>query len=442
MGSLFGNIQKNNTGTGENTAPVEPTPVPVENTQEQAAIPPAAPAPESGGVFDISAQKQDQAGGLMENIIQQKDQAADQGSLLDTSSLKKFKQFSGATGFKEHHYYTVVKAALGLVVILALGINIFFYTQLSPSFTLFGVNTSTNWKTSLDEVQIAHNKVVRKKLTLAKMHLDTIADRIDNYFKTAEQSKRNVLKTEITDLYKNIKSELNFEVVPLALAGQYDNELDTKQTYQQAFISQIDREISDIRSEFSNETGTETQQKEAKIDIQVLETVKKIYQQKPLRTNFLSITLDEKNFDEGLRQIFTHINDLSESNYSLIAQIQTNRIDWADTINRIRAITRQVDPHHASEKWKSLSSIIYTSLSLSDEKISIAGSVKTKDSKNFTKIADLIDLFEASDEFENATSRSFAKSYNPQTKEYQSSLQINFNFQKPDDTTDSESSNN
>lgn len=421
--SLFGNI---NQGEAQNKTA----------QQAQPEIPAAASNEKNEkNVFSLIQEQTGQQSGdanVMNTIIHQKEVGKETGSVLDTAALKKLSGFTPSTTLKEEQYLTLGKIILIMVLIVSLGTHLFFYTQLSPTFGLFGANVFQKWSGAKQKAMTSHNELVERKLILAQTRLDGLLGLAQNY----GEDKQASTKTQIIETFKELKNFINIDRYPTDAIALFGSESETDTAYTENFVSNIDGEINDLKAKLTEDNISGDQIKERKITIQLLETVKKLYQRKPIRTAILAIDLESANFAEELNNLVKQVNELSQTNFSIIRQIQEKRIEWDPIIKKITKITQQIDPNHASKRFKNLSTIEYSSFALAGDKLTISGTLKTKDSKNFSQIADLIDLFEQDEQFMDVSAQSFAKSHEPENKVYISALQIELTLQNGSEVRD------
>lgn len=420
MSSLFGNISKGSPDSNKNE--------PVNNSTESNNIQPESQTPNVFSLLNQQTENSTQnSPALMDTIIQQKDSKTESNSILDSSAFQQLSNFTPSTTVKEEQFFTLSKIfAIFLVSVLAI-LHIFFYTQLTPEFNLFGANVYKKWENGREKVQQSYNELLVRRLILAQIKLDTILNFAQDY----KEKKTPGSKSAIITYYDDLKNLLNVARYPAESLDMYPSEIDADNSYSQSFLDSIDAEIADLKTKQSEE-----QTQEEKITMQVLETVKKLYQRKPVRTAILALDLNEENFDEKIGSLVNEVNNLSVTNFALITQIRGSRVDWDPIIKNITKITQQVDPNHASKRFRNLSTIEYSAFSLDNKNLTISGILKTKDSKNFTQIANLIDLFEKDSMFKDVSAQSFSKSFDQENEFFFSAIQIELTLQDGEDERD------
>lgn len=388
-----------------------------------------------GNVFSLMEQQiTPQETGLMDGIIHQKDLTKDTGSVLDTAALKKLSGFTPASNLKEEEYATVAKIILIITIAAVAAIHLFFQTQLAAGFKLLGANVTHKWQDTKENSLVTRNDLVKRSLLLGQIKLEEILNLGQKY----EESRDEEVKKQIQAAAGELKDYLRPEKYPREVLGFYANEAEADSVYTAHFINQIDAEITDLRKKSETESN-QNEADENKISVQLLESVKRLYQKKSVREEILALDWQKTDFEENLKKITAAINSLSQNNYSLIKQIQSGRLPWANIIKAITAITQKIDPNHAGKRFRDLATIEYSSFTLTGDRLTISGNLKTKDSKNFTQIANLIDLFEKDSLFKEVTAQSFAKSFDPEKGVYLSTLQIQLTLQSAADDRDQKS---
>lgn len=109
--------------------------------------------------------------------------------------------------------------------------------------------------------------------------------------------------------------------------------------------------------------------------------------------------------------LIKEVNSLIVNDMSVIQEINSQRIRWADIINEIEQRTREIDLHYSKDFFDTVGGIRYTSFDFdaNNRRISISGETKTINTTTFTRIADLIDKLNSSNMFKNGEMRSFSK---------------------------------
>lgn len=390
---------------------------------------------EKGNVFSlIEEQIAPKEASLMDGIIRQKDLSKDTGSVLDTAALKKLSGFTPATSLKEEEYATVAKIVLIITIAVIAALHLFFQTQLAAGFKLFGANVTHKWQDAKENSLVTRNDLIKRSLLLGQMKLEELLDLGQKY----EENRDEESKKQIQAAANELRDYLRPEKYSREAIAFYVNEAETDSFYTAHFISQIDAEIADLHQKSQTENN-QNEADENKISVQLLESVKRLYQKKAVREEILALDWEKSDFEENLKKITAAINSLSQNNYSLIKQIQSGRLPWETIIKTITAITQKIDPNHAGKRFRDLATIEYSSFSLAGDRLTISGNLKTKDSKNFTQIANLIDLFEKDPLFKDVSAQSFAKSFDPDKGVYLSTLQIQLTLQSGADDRDQKS---
>lgn len=336
---------------------------------------------------------------------QEKKEVAGQKSILgQVPIIPTFTKLKEITAVETKREKIIAKVALITSLTIALFTFGFFYIDLSPTFSLGGSqNTTQKYTAAKEEVIQVEADLILTNILTARLYLDEISVEIDNYFsnkKSKDNAKLNTAKTNIKNLLEKIKTKF-----PSSLSDQ-----DKEKTLE------ILRNKKD---------STKENQEESKN----IQNVIKLMQNAELQGLILGADI-KKLENEEFEKFLTDLRNKDKNELSVIASLQTKRINWAEVMQEIENITREVDNVFGKGLFEEIGGVTYTGYSFDalSGKITVTGSTKTMDSRTFTLIANLIDAFEKSEKFKNVDKRSFAKSQSDEG--FNATLKLDFELEK------------
>lgn len=395
-----------------------------------------------------SASKADELASTFDNIFSQtkkpeKDSKMVKSILVQKEALEKMKPILGnapdlgKTLEVEREYrlkrkMRLLQSAFAGVVVVALGMAFFFYTQLSPQFTLFGVNLvqrleDTN--TNLRKLQTQINKSRYLAVQLALNELSYQADRFlgnfmrsrdpalslaeKNVFLANVEDAKKIMPSLLSDIRANLTSEFFVKTVSI------DHQSTDEELRQQAEFDLKSALAYDRKALGPNPTNAEDIQN-AKLFDQTL----KLVGNRGLLGTLQNISID--NFqrsldayvqdydlqkDQQLRKTLDSVLASSKSQLAVIADVKRNRITWSQIVQQIETVTTKTDPVFGKPLLSPDKNIVYNGYEFdaATQKIVLSGTTTTRDGKNFTLMSDLMSQLEQSPYFSDTEMRSFSK---------------------------------
>jgi hypothetical protein len=334
--------------------------------------------------------------------------------------------------------WTSILAKISLF--LAIGVLVFFYSQLQTRFELFWKNPAQQLAGLESSIEAEQTMLNRYHWTLAKFALDDFSVMADHYLYQrvqyeSEWTSRNTkleLEEELFVLSADIKSSLTIvkENIsePLYPEGYDFSDLtlaDLKSRYENLLLQDIELKKQEL---LTKEGGPYT------TDIANLSSVANLINHKEFQALLLSTNLDGDLSTETIESLFQVSMEVSESPFLTFLNIKNSRVNSTNLLQNIDSITGTVDPLYGSAV---LSYIDYSTISLDTEEnnLTLRGSVRTDDSLNFSMISDLIDAFEQSSLFADVSTRSFSK--NEDSEEgYMAHFMLEMTLQSGEDERD------
>ncbi|MFA5842093.1 MAG: hypothetical protein WC882_00210 [Candidatus Gracilibacteria bacterium] len=337
----------------------------------------------------------------------------------------------------------------GFLVKLSLLIGIFtfvfFYSQLTPGFNLFGVlgkNPVTRLADLTTSVQEEQTTINLYTLLVAKFSLDDFIVTADTYlYKASEYNSEYTssntkaelavelaaLKTQIQTSLSTVKTNLLKPVYPKALALSAGDLLGLEDLYSTLLQERI---INEEESLFATGAADET----LSIELDNLEGASLLFSNKDLKQKLKALDLETELTDDVIQSLFSMATQVSTNEFAIILNIKSARVNWTELLTEVTSVTKEVDPLYATALE---SNITYSGISFdaADQTLSLRGTTLTDDTKNFSLISDLVDEFEKSPLFANASNRSFSKS-GEEDEGYNASFSIEVELQQGSDDRD------
>lgn len=330
--------------------------------------------------------------------------------------------------------------AVILLALLSLG---FFYTQLSPTFDLLGgnpVQKSAEVEESIKKIQTEKSG---DNYLIAVFKLNRFSLLADSYFYNQNQidseytseNTRHSLQEEQAELQEEIKlvlgtvqEKIKERLYPKELVSLETDVLALEKEYEERLNSYFEEKITELKNQFAA-----AESDELKSEIRNLESAQILFKNESFRKPIIALDLANLT-PEQMEEILGEVNQISQSDFSIVAQIKDQRINWSEVISRIEEVTKEVDPLFGSEIEGNLSYLSY-SFNSREQTITLQSQTKTDDAKNFTLISNLIDALEKSTYFKDVSNRSFGKTENRENG-FMASFTLKFKLQEGEDERD------
>jgi len=324
-----------------------------------------------------------------------------------------------------------------VVTLAALGMIFFFYSQISPTFDLFGANPTARLTDINKNLRSAQTSINKYRYLAAQLDLNTFSFVSDDFLdKTSKMSLTNLTPAQEADLIARvsqavqdlpnlvatIKENLTPDIVIDTYRTEAEEELTPELILQQA-ETDLRNLLLDERKQLTKNTELSDENEQ---DLRLVDnTLKLIGNNKLLSTIKAASVQDfqaeiaayaetlESTKREELQKFMGNILASTKSDIATIGAIKSQRTSWLWIIEKIEEVTTQVDPNFNSGLFEVTGlEVVYTGYELdaTSNKIILSGITKTSDAKNFSIISRLIDEFEGSQYFENVEMRSFSKS--------------------------------
>ncbi len=352
-----------------------------------------------------------------------------------------------------------LRAAMTFFVIAFLaagGIFFYFYSQLSPTFDLFGKNPTTQL-TELNKNLRSSQAVINKHRYLAaQLDLNSFSFISDDFMdKTNQLTLKQLTPAQITAISNSVAEAA--DELPARLLAIKDNltpaiVIETYQTEAEAEMTpesiEKDAEAA-LRESLLEERKKLTQSSELSEnydqDLRLIDNTLKLVGNSKLLNSIKGANPEKFREDllayadsldvpqrEALQKIMGDILATTKSDISTIGSVKAQRTSWLWIIDKIEEVTIGVDPNFNSGLFEVTGlEVVYNGYTLDAQSgaVVLSGQTKTIDSKNFTLITELIDAFEESPYFKNVEMRSFSKSGDDITG-FTASFNLNLTIEK------------
>lgn len=373
---------------------------------------------------------------MMETIVSGKTSVADKLKPILGSSPQLKKTLEQEKEHRQKKMLRTSQVIFAVSFFLALGVSLYFYSELSPSFNLFGPNTTaklTDMNTSLRSLKTTANKYryLAAQLDLnsfsyaAEQYLDKTAKLADpdvsDTYKTTLRADVSELQNSLPVTLENLRKNLGQDIITATYKTE-GSEMPDEATNRAQFETDLRASLQAYRDELAAGVagGTVSQQDLKLVDnsiklvgnnalIGTLRSTQPDALKKDLSDYSASLDPLQRN---KLQTLFTSILSSTSSDIATIGSIKANRMNWSTVIKQIETVTAEADTNFGKGLYNQLGGITYNSYTFDQQsnKIAISGDTKTADATNFTLISNLIDKFEQSPYFEGAEMRSFSKS--------------------------------
>lgn len=315
----------------------------------------------------------------------------------------------------------------------------FFYTQLSPSFTLLGQNPVQRLSSFQQGLAKEQTEINLYNFMIVKFALDEFSVAADSYLyhwaqHESEYTPENVraeLKPTLNQLQEDMiaslsimKENLTGLLYPKTLAFSSDPATLTED-YALLLKNKINEERIKLNKEKDPESVAESMN---------LESTLALINSEKFQAEIKALDLDQALTAEHVERLFGYATEISKNEFSTILHIKNQRVHWSTVIHELERVTKEVDPLYNSGIR---SNLMYTNLSFnaSDEMINLRGSTTTDDTLNFSLTSDLIDALERSPLFADVSDRSFSKNLN-RDEDFTSGFNIELKLQHESDPRD------
>lgn len=321
------------------------------------------------------------------------------------------------------------KALIVFALAAAVATVAFFYSQLNPNFTflddLTGPNISSRFEAGNLELKDRQTKINMLNFRAARLLLDEVNSGIDAY----QYQKRVADSTSL--LADNFKLTLGSvqKILSQKLGMDfYSTKPVSIEERETLFESLLKTQITKERTALLNDKQPNIAQ------VRIYDNMLRLVQNKALRNRISSVDFG-KISPEDLDSLLAAIRNDGTDELASIGKIRSKRIDWAQIILDIHAVTSKADPHYGQGLFKTVGGFQYSSYKFNSDNgsISISGITKWADNKLFSLIMELIDNINQSSKFKNASFPSMAKNQD-ENGDFSSSVSLEFELQSSGET--------
>ena len=346
-----------------------------------------------------------------------------------------------------------------VVFFSALAMVGYFYSELSPTFDLFGPNTTARLTDVNRNLRSLQTQVNKYRYLTAQLDLNAFSLVADDFLdKTSKMNAGGTLTAatiaQATEDMPGFVATIRENLTPDIVLPLYQSAAETVQTEEEIrlqFQDDLKKAITEDRNKIAAGTDlTDVNKQELRLmdnAIKLVGNTRLLNAVKSSSTESFQQQLDEyvASLDPAQRQqLQTFIGTLLSSTKSEIASIgalKNSRINWSKIIKSIEDVTRKIDTRFGQGLTEAIGEgIIYTGYEFeaSSNKIVLSGVTLTNDAYNFTVITKLIDELEKDPlaSFKNVEMRSFAKSGTPE-EGYNSNFKIDLEIEPADESTES-----
>lgn len=397
-----------------------------------AAVPTPAPAPATPPLINIfSKQAEKETGPKMLESITGKESALKLKPILGNApNLQKTLEQDKEYGLKKKLRNWQIM--LVIVFMLGAGAAFYFYSELSPTFNLFGQNSTGQLISMNKGLQGLQAQLNKYRYLSAQIDLDRFSFTSDEFFdKTAQLNDPNTAdaakpelssavetaQLELPKMLQRIQDNLGADIVVKTYQTEYDPKLSDLEIQQQ-FEADLRQALKDDRA------GQSTDPQKLKLidnTVKLVGNTKLLAKMRGIAIADFKKQLDDYKIEQdpnkrkALQALITGILGSTKSDIATIGVIKTGRIEWTKIIDEIARVTKdpEVDQYFGQDLYSTVGiDLKYTGYEFDSTsgKIVLSGLTKTKNADNFTLISKLIDKLEESALFKNVGMRSFSKS--------------------------------
>lgn len=418
-----------------------PTPKPAQPKTTPAPAPTPSPAQEEaqGGALSFSnifnqqkSKKQDT--NVMSSVLKKKESPRTLKPILGDAPVLQ-KSIEEERRIKLKRKLRLVQTVFAIVFLAAAGSVFYFYSELSPTFDVFGPNTTQRLRDVNENLRSVQTQLNKYRYLAAQLDLNRFSHISSDFLdKTAQlngatSTEAVVLANSVAAsadtlplLLENIRAQLTPDIVIETTRSAAEEELTSDQIQDQAEMDLRNALLADRRQIVqSGELTTANEQ-----DLKLIDNTIKLVGNDSLLSTVRSASVDgfeaelaeyTESGDDTLRQelssFMRSVLASTQSDIAVVGSIKATRIDWATIMSRIENVTRTVDPTFGAGLAQSLGDgIFYTGYSFdtANNTIILSGVTRTTTADNFTLISELIEALELSSDFMNVEMRSFSKS--------------------------------
>lgn len=399
--------------------------------------PPATPEKKDGvsftNIFNKEKSKKSETK-VISSVLKKSGPAAKAQPILGTTPALQ-KSIEAEKKGKLKRKLRLVQTVFVIVFLAGAASAFYFYQELSPTFDLFGQNTTQRLSTVNDNLRSVQTQISKYRYLAAQLDLNRFSHVSDQFLdKTTQLSNAtsgqaaalsgSIAQTanDLPIILSNIREQLTPDIVVPTVRSEAEEELTADEIQKNAEDALRNALLADRRAIISSSSLTEENEQ----DIKLLDNTMKLVGNKSLLSTIRNTSID--NFQENLANyaatldpsLRSSLADLmqsvlssTQSDIATIGSIKANRIDWSTIMKQIEDVTRTIDPAFGAGLAQTLGDgIFYTGYGFetSTNKIVLSGSTRTTAADNFTLISNLIEELERSPNFENVEMRSFSKS--------------------------------
>ncbi len=408
------------------TPPAQPMPKPVETPQKEGGI-------SFSNIFNKQKSKR-QDTNVLTGILKKKDTTETKLKPILGDAPVLQKTIAEERTIKLKKQLRLVQSVFVIVFLAAALSAFYFYSELSPTFDLFGPNTTQRLKDVNENLRGVQTQLNKYRYLAAQLDLNRFSFISSDFLdKTAQlangaSGQSAALSRSVGEaaqslpiLLTNVRTQLSPSIVVETTRSAAEEELTPQQIQKQAEDDLRNALLADRREITKNAELTTANEQ----DLKLIDNTMKLVGSKNLLSTVRSASSEEFEADlntyasslesESRKELAAFMSSILSSTKSDIATISTikaNKIDWTGIMSGIENVTRTVDPTFGAGLAQSLGDgIFYTGYSFdtSNNKILLSGVTKTTKSDNFTVISDLIDALEISSDFMDVDMRSFSK---------------------------------
>lgn len=313
----------------------------------------------------------------------------------------------------------------------------YFYSELSPTFDLFGPNTTQRLADTNESLRGVQTQINKYRYLAAQLALNEFSFVSDDFLdKTAQlsgnpgaaqlqQLRQGIAQAsqDLPTILSNVKQQLTPSIVVPTVQSAAEEEMTPEQMELKA-ADALKNALLEDRRQITQNSETNEQ------DLKIIDNTLQLVGNQKLLSSIRGVSIDNfstqltayaEDLDpvkrDDLRSLMSSILASTKSDIATIGSIKATRIDWSSIMKQIEAVTGdpEVDPTFQPERCLALSigdGICYTGYDFdtSTNKIVLSGVTRTTQADNFTLISNLMDHLELSSFFQNVDMRSFSKS--------------------------------
>jgi hypothetical protein len=304
------------------------------------------------------------------------------------------------------------------------------FTFLSASYyfgianTLFGLGSINYVSASQQKLVELQTEKTLNHYILVAISLDELAIRVSNFnaslLNNQSSSKLLKQKTAIVDSYSKIKNNLDSATKEVATSP--------------SILTLLSEKVETEKSKYAN-LALKEEDELKKTTFHSLSklyfSTQKVISNPDLRKNLIDINIQNLSDLELIELSNKTLGALTYNPIAQVASVELNRINWTTIFSELETVIQEFDPQFdvftSSQDYTiSLSSYGFNTES---KTVTVSGEVRTKDSKTFTLITNIVDALETSDVFSNLSYTTFSKSLEAETEVFTSSLSLNFQLE-------------